>query len=418
MKKYLLLLATALFLATGCAKEFDDSEIWDAIEQLNGKVSTLETLLNAHNNDLSIKVVKPITGGFHIEFSDGSKADIVSGKDGKPGEKGPKGDQGLNGHDGAAGPQGPQGKPGDSMIKDVKVTEDYVEITIELGGKTQTISFPIYKGEVVEEESVALKLGYQDVTADYQVPSYMKIYRHSFALGKKPNAAVVVELKKGAKMTHLGATDIVAARETYGDEYPVLISGSTSMPTHTTVRNGEITIGQELTYPCFAQNADGSFEVIWQKTIGGKLQKINKDGSVLEDNWKPQALVDGFLMITWDGKAQTEAEACKPGGMTGTGWYGSTSCGRAAVGIRENGTLVLFVSDGQDGVNGGGLTMDELSQHMADLQCKAAVCLEGSSSPDLIITKVDMVKNKNRFKVDGTPTGKAGKVFQPLPAFK
>lgn len=418
MKKYLLLIAAALFLATGCAKEFDDSEIWKAIETVKDKVTTLETLLKAHNNNLTIKVVQPIEGGFHIEFSDGSKADIISGKNGA---QGPKGETGAKGDAGAKGETGAKGDPGDSVIKNIKVTEDYVEITVMLDGKSQTISFPIYKGEIQPDQPnpddmIAEKIGYVNITDQYNVPSYMKILRHSSVCDKIPNAAIVVELRKGATMTHLGDLDIVSGREAYGDEYPVIINGSQSLSTHSNVRNGEIHFGEEEIAPCFAQNADGTFEVIWHKTEkeNGKLHKIGRDGSVLVENWIPQAMVDGWMMITWDGKAQSEGEALIPGG-TPTDWYANDfSCARSAVGIRKDGTLVVFVSDGRD----LGLSMNELSQHMADLGCQAAVSLEGSSSPDIVINKKDMLKNKKRFDADGTLTGQSGKIFYPLPAFK
>ena len=408
MKKFFVLILSALFLAAGCSKEFDDAPIWDAINKIDNKVKTLETLLNAQANQLTIKSFKKIDNGFHIEFSDGSSADIVNGKDGAPGK---------NGATGPEGPQGPQGPAGDSMIKGIEIneTEGYAVITIVLNGQTQKLTFPLYKATEPSpqpEVSQLEKCGYFNVSKQYTLPQYMQVYMNMNTMGKEGYKSVVVELGEGATLANVGNTTIVEGYNAHKNEYKLFMSTSTAFAGRTMINNSTVTFAQEGIWPCFAQDADGKFDVIWYNTITEqkKIQKIGKKKEVLVDQWKPRALIPAYLMITWDGKAQSEAEAANPAGQTNTGWYGTATCARAAVGVTPEGKMLLCVTEG----HGLGLTMDEISELMANIGCKAAVALEGSSSPDMIIQGNCPVKNKKRFNAEGNPTNDNGKSFTPL----
>lgn len=76
----------ALLFVAACGNLFDDSEIWNSINSLEQRISALETVMNAYENNLFIKSVTPIEDGYVITFSDGSKATIVNGEDGQDGE--------------------------------------------------------------------------------------------------------------------------------------------------------------------------------------------------------------------------------------------------------------------------------------------------------------------------------------------
>ncbi|MBO4263182.1 MAG: Ig-like domain-containing protein [Bacteroidales bacterium] len=91
IKKWIMLpVLLAGFLA--CEK-YDDSRLWDKIDQLEERIGVIEQKLRGINTDIQalqaavsalqsrrdIMSVVPITGGFTIVFSDGQSYDIVSG---------------------------------------------------------------------------------------------------------------------------------------------------------------------------------------------------------------------------------------------------------------------------------------------------------------------------------------------------
>ncbi len=126
MKKTLLLLvASATMLFMGCA-QFDDSRIWDAIDELEeeqekmqDQIDAQQTLLNALANNLSIVSITPTADGYQLTFSDDSTITIKHGEKGDKGdtgaqgEKGDKGDTGAQGEKGDKGDTGAQGEKGD-----------------------------------------------------------------------------------------------------------------------------------------------------------------------------------------------------------------------------------------------------------------------------------------------------------------
>lgn len=96
MKKVLLTLLPLFMISLSCGK-YDDTAIWDKVNDLDARVTQIERTLAGLNNDLvkmqlivdalqkqiSITSVVPLTGGgFIIRFSDGSSYTIESGKDG------------------------------------------------------------------------------------------------------------------------------------------------------------------------------------------------------------------------------------------------------------------------------------------------------------------------------------------------
>ena len=121
MKRFLSILSLVIlgFVSTAC---YDDTEIRDAIEDLDGRVTTLETLCTELNSNLSalttlvqamqkgdyVVSVSPLIEdgvevGYRIVFKESGVVDLYHGKDGADGEDG---QNGANGQDGINGTDG------------------------------------------------------------------------------------------------------------------------------------------------------------------------------------------------------------------------------------------------------------------------------------------------------------------------
>ena len=142
---WLLLPAVLLTLAMGgCVKEYDDSDLREKVENLDGRVSKLEeavktinettvpslqNLIKALQEKLTIvSVSEPDENGdVTITFSDNTKAVIGKGAKGDQGDKGDKGDKGDQGDKGDKGDKGDAGDDGvDAPEIGVKQDEDGV----------------------------------------------------------------------------------------------------------------------------------------------------------------------------------------------------------------------------------------------------------------------------------------------------
>lgn len=161
MKRSLLFCATFFTLLFAGCMPFDDSRIWDAIDELEEEqekmqeqIDAQQTLLNALSNNLSITSITPTEEGFLLTFSDGSTITIKHGEKGEQGEKGDTGAQGEkgdkgdtgekgedgadgkdgeNGKDGQDGADGKDGKDGDSFFQSVTWDDEYVYFTLADG---------------------------------------------------------------------------------------------------------------------------------------------------------------------------------------------------------------------------------------------------------------------------------------------
>lgn len=118
MKKlFAFLMVATLLLTSSCSDDYDDLAVWDSIHALEDRVSAMETVLRAHENDLYIKSIEETENGYKITFSDGSQAVITNGKDGIDGQ---------NGTDGKDGQDGQNGQDGETLIDHIQVTETEV----------------------------------------------------------------------------------------------------------------------------------------------------------------------------------------------------------------------------------------------------------------------------------------------------
>lgn len=96
MRKPILILslAAALFIPAACT--YDDSDLWETVNsienrvenlekasaQLNTDIRSLQSILQAIQNNIYITSITPIPNGYTIKFSDGKEATITNGIDG------------------------------------------------------------------------------------------------------------------------------------------------------------------------------------------------------------------------------------------------------------------------------------------------------------------------------------------------
>lgn len=96
MKKLFTLLCVALLSGAMWSCEYDDSELWNKVENLDDRLGSLEEAVRATNSDLAalrqlvkalenavtIDAVVPTENGYTIKFSDGTEASISNGQNG------------------------------------------------------------------------------------------------------------------------------------------------------------------------------------------------------------------------------------------------------------------------------------------------------------------------------------------------
>lgn len=180
-----------LLAAVGC--QYDDTNIWNEMEQIKDRVETLEqaviktnedivalqTIVNALQKSVYVTSVEQSYEGYVIKFSDGTSATITNGKDGVNGTNAPvisvkqdadgnyywtidgewlmvdgervranglDGANGENGIDGIDGVNGENGK--DAIAPEVRINENSKEWEISTdGGKTWTSTGVVAEGK-------------------------------------------------------------------------------------------------------------------------------------------------------------------------------------------------------------------------------------------------------------------------------
>lgn len=120
MKKLFAYLFVAItMIIAGCSEPFDDSKIWDKLDnhesriakleelckQVNTNISSLQTIVKALQNNDYVTGVTPITKdgetiGYTITFTKSQPITIYHGEDGKDGQNGTDGKDGADGKDG------------------------------------------------------------------------------------------------------------------------------------------------------------------------------------------------------------------------------------------------------------------------------------------------------------------------------
>lgn len=137
MKKlFTYLLVAITLISAGCSESFDDSAIWDKLDnhesriakleelcqQMNTNISSLQTIVNALQNNDYVTSVTPVTKdgetiGYTITFTKSQPITIYHGEDGKDGQ---------NGTDGKDGADGKDGKDGSTPVIGVKQDSDNI----------------------------------------------------------------------------------------------------------------------------------------------------------------------------------------------------------------------------------------------------------------------------------------------------
>ena len=139
MKRFLSILSLVIlgFMSTSC---YDDMELRESIEDLEGRVTTLETLCTEMNSNISalttlvqamqkgdyVVSVSPLIEdgvevGYRIVFKESGVVDLYHGKDGADGENGK---DGADGKDGANGQDGINGADGHTPVLGTKQDTD------------------------------------------------------------------------------------------------------------------------------------------------------------------------------------------------------------------------------------------------------------------------------------------------------
>lgn len=105
--KYFTLTLTVILLMTGCRKDYDDSELWNNVNNLKSRIEKLETICNRLNTNIvslqtiieaiqkndAIKDITTLSNGegYMISFTSGESITIFHGKDGVNGTNGKDG---------------------------------------------------------------------------------------------------------------------------------------------------------------------------------------------------------------------------------------------------------------------------------------------------------------------------------------
>ncbi|MBP5571210.1 MAG: leucine-rich repeat protein [Bacteroidales bacterium] len=148
------LVKTLLWVAAGAVmffscNEYDDTDIWDKVnsldkrvtsleslvEKMNGNITSLQTIVTKLQTTVSITNVKETSSGYTITFTDGSSINLFHGE---KGEKGDKGNNGTNGTNGSNGKDGADGK--DAPVIGIALYQGVYYWTLTLNGNTSWLT--------------------------------------------------------------------------------------------------------------------------------------------------------------------------------------------------------------------------------------------------------------------------------------
>ena len=105
MKKIFFVIAAAAMMLVGCTKELEQridsldqrvSALEEAVKALNSDVDAIQTVLDALKQNVYVSAVNPLTDGYEIVFTNGTKATIKNGANGKDGVNGKDGKDGVS----------------------------------------------------------------------------------------------------------------------------------------------------------------------------------------------------------------------------------------------------------------------------------------------------------------------------------
>ena len=243
-----------------------------------------------------------------------------------------------------------------------------------------------------------VKAGWRSANDFYgSLPKHITIYKNE-KLGKtKDQTGFLAEIGKGGKMLALGNGNSAyksineVAELPEAKDYPVIVNGISGI-NQAIISDGGFVYSSGSTFPCLAQEEDGTFVLClqareplpaapWWKS---SLFMLDIDGTTkLKEGWVPKNLIGGYYMVMANGKAMTAAEMGKTGLYNN--WFdGDAVHSREFIGLKKDGTVYVFVCGrGKDG--NGGLAMKEVVDIMILAGCDRAMTLEGSTSANMLI---------------------------------
>lgn len=175
----MLVTLCTLFACSG--DDYDDSKLWNqvnqntekisdlesAVAQLNSEISSLQTLVTNLNLGVMISDVSETSNGYKITFTDGTSVTLRNGKDGADGKDGTNGTDGTDGQDGKDGQDG-----ADAPVIGVDVYDGVYYWTITVDGKTTWLTDADgNKLRVTGEDGAAANAGADGVTPLLRVSS-------------------------------------------------------------------------------------------------------------------------------------------------------------------------------------------------------------------------------------------------------
>lgn len=271
-----------------------------------------------------------------------------------------------------------------------------------------------------------LSNGWEDITINYgTLPAYIKIYKTDKAGGADGTKACIAIIGKQATMGVVGEglangkTILDLENEGGYNVYLVGVNSASPSVKQTLIHGGKyIQEGVARSSATLGWDAENGYKIAYAQTFDNQLYTFPlRSGSTYTDRnkadgtaWTPTEAYSGIPMILWDSNVLTTDQVlCNDGG--GTDWYaGDALSARAAIGITQYGKLFLYCGQQVDG--SVGTSMKGTAQIMKDLGCVAAFTLEGSSTPDLRVNKMETVKNSKIFN------GESPKLMQGALAFK
>ena len=170
--------------------------------------------------------------------------------------------------------------------------------------------------------------------------------------------------------THFSAngTNIILERV---DDTPVTVNGSVKLKVvNKGTGNGSLTITDKQ---MVLTKSDGANVPSWVDFAVG--EEVTLSIAANDSSWSDVEYAVGGKLLLEGGTVTTS-------GIDG----GSTRRARSAVGVKADGTVVLYEIDGNQS-SSTGLTAAELGQELQDLGCVRAVCLDGGGSSAMALRK-------------------------------
>lgn len=155
MKTILKFFMLSFILMPFACSQYDDSQLWDKVNSIDKRVTSLESLVEKMNTNIAslqtivtklqtavtISNVKETSTGYIITFSDGDAINLYHGEKGEKGDTGNNGKDGEDGKDGINGTNGKDGVDGkDAPVIGIDSVDGVYYWTMTINGKTSWLT--------------------------------------------------------------------------------------------------------------------------------------------------------------------------------------------------------------------------------------------------------------------------------------